>query len=82
MKKDDTYERINITMPTKTLKKMDHAIPKGSRSEFISQVVSEHLSGVDKKTLKERLKEEAIALKDVNLEIAREWALVDDVWPE
>ena len=69
-------------MPTKTLKRLDKVTPKGGRSEFINEVVNKYLTDLGKKTLREQLKEEAIAFKDINLKIAREWALIEPEWPE
>jgi CopG family transcriptional regulator/antitoxin EndoAI len=83
MKKDTSYQRINITMPTKTLKKLDKVAPKGDRSGFITDAVNEYIMEIGKEELRKRMIEGAIAQADLNLEITREWDLgMNDPWPE
>jgi metal-responsive CopG/Arc/MetJ family transcriptional regulator len=82
MKKDTFYQRINITMPTKTLKKLDKIATKGDRSALTTDAVNEYIMEIGKEELRKRMKEGAIALSDLHLQITREWDLLNDPWPE
>jgi CopG family transcriptional regulator/antitoxin EndoAI len=62
-------QRINITLPEDTLRKIDQAKGSGNRSQFIDEAIKFYLKTIGKKNLKNRLKEGAIkrAARDLNL---------------
>jgi CopG family transcriptional regulator/antitoxin EndoAI len=66
-------KRINIVLPDRTLAVLDRVAAKGSRSQFISRAVLHFIESQGKKTLRERLKREAIANAQRDLEMAAEW---------
>jgi CopG family transcriptional regulator/antitoxin EndoAI len=66
-------KRINIVLPDRTLAVLDRVAAKGSRSQFISRAVLHFIESQGKKTLRERLKLEAIANAQRDLEMAAEW---------
>jgi metal-responsive CopG/Arc/MetJ family transcriptional regulator len=74
-------KRINIALPEATLAVLDRAASKGNRSRFISRAVLHYVETQSKKSLRERLKEEAIANSARDLELAAEWfPLEEEVW--
>lgn len=74
-------KRINITLPDSTLAVLDRMAPKGKRSKFISNAVLSYASGHTRKSLRERLKDEALANRERDLAIAEEWfPLEEEAW--
>jgi CopG family transcriptional regulator / antitoxin EndoAI len=66
-------KRINILLPEKTVAILDRVTKPGKRSRFIDQAILHYIATQGKKNLRERLKEEAIANAERDLEIAAEW---------
>jgi CopG family transcriptional regulator/antitoxin EndoAI len=66
-------KRINIVLPDKTLAVLDHVAAKGNRSQFISLAVLHFIESQGKEMLRERLKREAIANAQRDIEMAAEW---------
>ena len=66
-------KRINIVLPDKTLAILDRVATKGKRSQFISRAVLHFIESQGKETLRERLKREAMANAQWDVEIAAEW---------
>jgi CopG family transcriptional regulator/antitoxin EndoAI len=71
-------KRINIVLPEKTLAVLDRVAPKGNRSQFISRAVLHFIESQGKNMLRERLKREALANADRDLEMAAEWFPLDE----
>ena len=79
--KKSVYRRINVTLPTSTVALLDKVTQKGSRSMFIDEAIKAQVKELEQQNLYEQLKEGAIARADRNLQMAREWAhLEDEVW--
>jgi CopG family transcriptional regulator / antitoxin EndoAI len=66
-------KRINILLPEKTVAILDRVVKPGKRSRFIDRAVLHYVATEGKKSLRERLKEEALANAARDLEIAAEW---------
>ncbi len=66
-------KRINIVLPDRTLAVLDRVAPKGNRSQLISRAVLHFIESQGKEILRERLKQEAIANADRDLEMAADW---------
>lgn len=74
-------KRVNITLPETTLAVLDRMAPRGQRSQFIANAVLQYAKGHSRKSLRERLKEEALANRNRDLEIAAEWfPLEEEAW--
>jgi CopG family transcriptional regulator / antitoxin EndoAI len=71
-------KRINIVLPEKTLAILDRVAPKGNRSQLISRAVLHYVESQGKEMLRERLKREAIANADRDLEMAADWFSLDE----
>jgi CopG family transcriptional regulator/antitoxin EndoAI len=73
--------RINIMLPESTLAVLDRVVDKGSRSRFISMAVLHYVRAQSKENLRERLKQEAIADAQRDLEMAAQWfPLEEEAW--
>ncbi|HWZ44558.1 MAG TPA: hypothetical protein VNW97_13870 [Candidatus Saccharimonadales bacterium] len=66
-------KRINIVLPDSTLAVLDRVACKGSRSQFISRAVLHFIEVQGKKTLRERLKREALANAERDVAMAADW---------
>lgn len=74
-------KRLNIMLPDATVKVLDRVVPKGDRSRFISQAVLHYVQTQSAATLRERLKQGALANAKLDLEIAEEWFPVEqEAW--
>lgn len=66
-------KRINVVLPDKTLAVLDRVAPKGNRSRFISRAVLHFIDSQGKQILRERLKREALANAERDVEMAVNW---------
>lgn len=74
-------KRINIILPDKTVAVLDRVTTKGNRSRFIDRAVRQLVELQGRASLRERLKQEAIANRDRDLEMAAEWfPLEEEAW--
>ena len=66
-------KRINIMLPDETVRVLDRVAAKGSRSQFISRAVIHYVETRSKRSLRERLKQEALVNASRDLELAAAW---------
>lgn len=79
----DITKRVNISLPTATLKKIDTLADKGDRSRFIDQAVHYYVEAVGRNQLRAALKEGSLRNASRDSSIATEWFNVDEsVWLE
>lgn len=80
MKRDyvSSRQRINITLPQTTLRLLNRAAPKGSRSYFIDQAVRSLVKERARAELKTKLKEGAIKRAARDLLLAEEGLILDE----
>ncbi len=79
--KRTAHKRINITLPESTVEMIESVADKGSRSSLIDNAVRLYVKSLKQTSLKEQLKEGAIARAERNLQMAQEWShLEDEVW--
>jgi metal-responsive CopG/Arc/MetJ family transcriptional regulator len=71
-------KRINVILPDQTVAVLDRVTTKGNRSRFIDRAVSQLVETEGKANLRARLKEEAIANAQRDLQIAAEWFPLDE----
>ena len=74
---EDMSERINITLPPKTVRLLERAAPKGTRSRLIAEAVEHYLRSLGRKNIRARLKEGAIKQAGRDRTLAEEWLLID-----
>ena len=73
-----TVPSINVVLPDTTLAILDRVAKKGARSQFISRAVLHFVEAQGKRSLRERLKHEALANAGRDLAIAAEWFPLDE----
>jgi CopG family transcriptional regulator/antitoxin EndoAI len=79
--KKTTHKRINITLPESTVAMIESVADKGGRSRLIDSAVKLYVKGLKQKSLRQQLKEGAIARAERDLQMAQEWShLEDEVW--
>lgn len=73
--------RINITLPNETIELLNHIVPKGDRSRFINDAVQYYITEVEKKKLREQLRQGAIERSQRDLDLAETWFdLEEEAW--
>ncbi len=78
---EKTYARINVTLPSYTIKLIDRVVEKGERSRVIDTAVLEYIKKTSKDNLRKRLKQGAMSNAAHDLAFAEEWFSVDEeVW--
>lgn len=79
--KKAVHKRINITLPESTVALLESVADKGGRSRLIDDAVKLYVENLKGNTLRQQLKEGAIARAERNLQMAKEWSqLEDEVW--
>ena len=74
------YKRINITLPERTLKRLDRATRTGDRSRLIDTAVNLYLGKKTREELRKALEEEAREDSSRNLAFAEETLDLGDLW--
>lgn len=72
------HKRVNITLPEETLRLIDRAAHKGSRSRFIDAAVRRYVTEVGKARLRQSLEDGYRRERGRDLKIAEEWFAVDE----
>jgi CopG family transcriptional regulator/antitoxin EndoAI len=70
--------RINVSLDEETVRLVDRVAGKGNRSAFIEDAVTRHAAELRRRTLRDRLKEGAIARADRDRALAADWADAED----
>ena len=74
-------KRINVILPTTTVFVLDKVAAKGNRSALIDRAIQHYVKTRSKRNLRERLKQEALANAERDLQIAAEWfPLEEEAW--
>jgi CopG family transcriptional regulator/antitoxin EndoAI len=73
-----SVKRLNITLPESTLALLETVANKGERSTFIDNAIKAFIKQNKQITLRESLKEGAIARSERDLNLADEWFEIDD----
>jgi CopG family transcriptional regulator / antitoxin EndoAI len=77
------HNRINITLPAKTLQQLDEFTSKGGRSSFIDAAIQAYISQIQQENLRQQLKEGAICRAERDLTLADDWlTLEEEAWPK
>ncbi len=78
--KTDANQRINITLPDQTLKRIDRIAKQGNRSRFIDTAVNFYLSHQAQAELRHELQEGALARAERDSAISAELFDLTDTW--
>ncbi len=78
--KTDVHERVNISLPGKTLKRIDRVAKQGDRSRLIDAAINFYLTTRSVANLHRALKEGAQVNAKRDLEIAEEMFDLGDTW--
>lgn len=78
--KSNTYQRVNISLPSKTLQRIDNITEHGDRSRLIDVAVKFYLSQRSREQLRSALREGAIERFSRDREIAVELFGLNDTW--
>lgn len=80
---EQTYERINVTLPRRTLTLIDRVVEKGERSKVIDAAVLQYIRKTSRDNLRKRLKDGALRNAAHDLALAGEWFSVgEETWPK
>ena len=71
-------KRINVILPTATVAVLDRVATKGNRSALIDRAIRHYVSTQSHENLQQRLKQEAIANAERDLQMATEWFPLDE----
>ena len=72
-------KRINISLPTATIEKLEAAIPQGKRSQFIAESLEKNLQG--KISLKESIIRDLKENRHIHEDAMKEWEGSETPWP-
>jgi len=74
-------KRINVILPTTTVAVLDKVATKGNRSALIDCAIRHYIKTRSQQNLRERLKQEALANAERDLQMAVEWfPLEEEAW--
>jgi CopG family transcriptional regulator/antitoxin EndoAI len=74
-------KRINIVLPSETIRLIEKLVEKGKRSHFINEAIRFYIRKISKATLRKQLKEGAIKRAERDLILAEEWFFLEnEVW--
>ena len=74
-------KRINVILPTTTVAVLDKVAAKGNRSALIDRAIRYYVNTQSAQTLRQRLKQEALATAGRDLQMAAEWfPLEEEAW--
>jgi len=75
------YQRINVTLPSETLKQLDEYAPKGDRSRFIHEAIQHYINQIQKEKLRQQLQEGSIRRAERDRNLAEDWFVIEEeVW--
>jgi len=78
--KSNAYHRVNITLPSGTLQRIDRVADRGGRSRLIDAAVNFYIGERNRAALRKLLKEGARSRVKRDRQIAADWFDLDDVW--
>lgn len=76
--RDAAHKRLNITLPESTVELLETFVGKGGRSSFINAAIKTYIKQAKQNSLREELKEGAIARRERDLQLADEWFEVEE----
>ena len=81
-KRSAVHQRLNITLPERTVRLLDRIARRGDRSRLIAAAVERYVEDVGRSELRRRLKEGAIRRAERDLGMAEAFFhLEEEAWP-
>lgn len=71
-------KRINISLPEKTVERMDKVVPKRKRSRLIDEAVNYYLTQKGRRNLRKHLEEGYAQDMEFDRRLAEEWFSLDE----
>lgn len=71
-------ERINVILPTQTIRVLDRIAPKGNRSSLIDTAIRYYVTNQAKNNLAKRVQAGAQVNAQRDLELAQDWFALED----
>ena len=79
--KKTIHKRLNITLPESTVALLESVADKGERSTFIDMAINSYIKQNKQETLRENLKNGAIARSGRDLSVSEEWFdIEEELW--
>jgi len=76
-----TSKRVNIVLPSQTIRLIERVTEKGERSRFIDEAIRFYIRKIGKANLRKQLREGAIKRAERDLRLAEEWFFLEnEVW--
>lgn len=76
------HQRLNITLPERTVQLLDRVAKRGNRSRLIAAAIESYVAEVGRKELRRRLKQGAIRRSERDVGLAAAWfQLEEEAWP-
>ena len=80
---NQVHKRVNVMLPQETLHIIDRVAQHGDRSNFIDKAIRFYIDEIGEDNLKKQLKEGAQKRVHRDLEITKEWFLLEgEAWRE
>jgi len=76
--KTNTVKRVNVSLPSETLSKIDRIAERGDRSRFIDRAVNFYVREIGKQSLRDALKERAQKHATRDRALAEEWFFLEE----
>jgi metal-responsive CopG/Arc/MetJ family transcriptional regulator len=70
-------KRINVVMPTDTVRTIDRMVRPGRRSEFITRAVEHYVATQSAEAIQKLLEVTAVRDRDLDQQVAEDWFEVD-----
>ncbi|HEY9582876.1 MAG TPA: hypothetical protein VJK09_00990 [Candidatus Paceibacterota bacterium] len=78
---NNTYQRVNVTLPTETIRRLREVYPGGNRSQLINLALRRYLDDEQRALLRKQLEEGYKRNRVSARELADEWLpLEEEVW--
>ncbi len=71
-------KRVNVILPQETLQMIDSVVRHGDRSNLIDEAIRFYIDKIGKENLRKQLKEGAQSRKNRDIEVTREWFLLEE----
>ncbi len=82
-KTTSSVRRLNITLPEKTVRRIDSVAKRGDRSRFIAAAVERYITEIGRIRLRKQIKEGALRSAERSQALANEWfPLEEEAWQQ
>jgi CopG family transcriptional regulator/antitoxin EndoAI len=78
--KASMHQRVNITLSSRTLRRIDRVAERGDRSRLIDAAINFYIGRRNRADVRKLLKEGASARAERDRVMAADWFDLDDIW--